>query len=153
MTKLSVPELPQRVDADSQGVKTGALSATHHLQVNIDDMPLSQLLELRSRIDQKLPARRLADIDLEQELVLQLMATQELQRKTLQDTETPANQLAQVSNAVQAALLNLVKLQGEIHKSERIKQLELILIECIKDLPFEVQNAFITQYEKRVGHL
>lgn len=152
MTKR-IPELPPRADADEQGLKTGAKSATHHLQVNIDEMPLDELLELRARIDQKLPARQLKDINLEQELVLQLLATQELQRKALNAEDTPANQLAQVSNAVQAALQNLVKLQAEIHKTERIKQLELILIEVIKDLPFEAQNAFLEAYEKRVGHL
>lgn len=146
MTKSGIPELPRAADAPSRAV-------THNLQVNIDGMGLDELLELRTRVDAKLPARRLADIDLEQELVLQLLATQELQRKVLKDDETPANQMAQVSNAVQAALQNLVKLQGEVYKSERLKRIEQVLLDCIKDLPHEAQDAFLTLYEQKLGGL
>jgi hypothetical protein len=152
MTKPTIPELPQRVDADEQATKTGAKSATHHLQVNISEMPLNELLELRSRIDQLLPARNLKDIDLEQELVLQLMATQELQRSVLADSETPANQLAQVSNAVQAALQNLVKLQGAVHTSERLKRIEVVLIDTInKHFNAEQAEAFFAAYRVVLG--
>jgi hypothetical protein len=146
MAKPKIPELPQAAEGAQKRV-------THSLQVNLDGMPVDELLELRTLIDQKLPARQLKDIDLEQELVLQLLATQELQRKVLKDDEAPANQMAQVSNAVQAALQNLVKLQGEVFKSERLKRLETILLECIKDLPHEVQDQFLTLYELRLEGL
>lgn len=148
MSKTSIPELPRAADAPA-----AARVATHHLQVNIDGMLLEELLELRARVDSKLPARKLKDIDLEQELVLQLLATQELQRTTLQDKETPANQLAQVSNAVQSALQNLVKLQGEVYKSERLKRIEQILLECLTELPHDAQEKFLAAYEQRLGSL
>lgn len=149
MTTPTIPELPRAASPNS--ANPAANGANRATLPSLIGLGIDQLLELRATIDQALPARALKDLDLENELVIQLLATQELQRKVLnpgkEGEPTPANQLAQVSNAVQAALQNLVKMQGEVYKSERLKKLELALLRSITDLPFEVQNKFLTDYE------
>jgi hypothetical protein len=152
MTKKGIPELPPAADGDG----APAHAATHNLQISINDLSVDELLELRTRIDAKLPARKLKDIDLEQELVLQLLSVQALQRRVLNapaDADIPANQMAQVTNAVQAALENLTKLQSNVFKSERLKRIEQILLEVIVELPHEAQEKFLSAYEKRLGQL
>jgi hypothetical protein len=114
--------------------------------VNLSNFTLQDLLKLRAEIEQKLPARSLKDIDLERELVLQWMASQELQNRILQDQETPANQKAQVANSTATILQQLGKLQIEIHSSERLKKIEAILIETLQTLPTEAQEAFFVAY-------
>lgn len=70
----------------------------HSLQVDVSGMDVDQLLELRAAIDERLPVKN----ELEQELVLQMLTTQKLQREVLLDDDIPAKQRAQVTNAVSA---------------------------------------------------
>ena len=119
----------------------------------LDACTLQELLDLRARIERRLPARSLKDINLERELVLQVMALQELQNSVIDDDDTPANQKAQVANSLSAALVNLVKLQGDVHSSERMKRIERILIDTLKDLPVEVVEAFLANYEQALEGL
>ena len=114
----------------------------------LDAYTLQELLDLRARIERRLPARSLKDLDLEGELTLQFLALQELQNKVIDDKDTPANQKAQVANSLSAALVNLVKLQGDVHSSERMKRIESILIDALKDLPVEAVEAFLANYEQ-----
>ena len=114
----------------------------------LDAYTLQELLDLRARIERRLPARSLKDLDLEGELTLQFLALQELQNKVIDDKDTPANQKAQVANSLSAALVNLVKLQGDVHSSERMKRIESILIDTLKDLPVEAVEAFLANYEQ-----
>lgn len=65
----------------------------------------------------------------------------------MQDTEIPANQLAQVSNSTAAVLQQLVKLQETVYSTERLKRIEQKLIETLNTLPPEVQEAFLEAYE------
>lgn len=139
---LSIPDLPGAASAEPKQKPTPPSSVFFDLS----GLPVDQLLELRARIDQALPARALKDLDLEQELVVQLLSTQELQRKALSE-DTPANQLAQVSNTVQAALQTLVKLQNDVYKSERLKKIEGALLQAIENLPMKEKDAFLTAYE------
>jgi hypothetical protein len=119
--------------------------------VDLRHYDVEQLLELRSRIDEHLPARRLKDLDLEKELVIQLLSVQKLQADTFRDENTPANQKAQTAGQVANALATLGKLQIDIFSSERMKRLEATLIETIKSLPTEQQDVFLTLYEKNLG--
>lgn len=114
----------------------------------LDAYTLQELLDLRARIERRLPARSLKDLDLEGELTLQFLALQELQNNVIDDKDTPANQKAQVANSLSAALVNLVKLQGDVHSSERMKRIESILIDTLKDLPVEAVEAFLANYEQ-----
>ena len=119
----------------------------------LDAYTLQELLDLRARIERRLPARSLKDLDLEGELTLQFLALQQLQNAVIDDADTPANQKAQVANSLSAALVNLVKLQGDVHSSERMKRIESILIDTLKDLPVEAVEAFLANYEQALEGL
>jgi hypothetical protein len=145
---MALPALPP---ASGSGPIKPARAPTHSLQVNLDGMPVAELLALRAGIDEKLPVKDLADVDLNRELVLQMLQTQKLQRDVLEDEDTPANQRAQVANAVAAIINNLVKLQSEVYTSERIKKIEQALIQTLQTLPSEAQRAFFVEYEKALA--
>lgn len=115
------------------------------------ELSVDELLEMRAQIDAKLPVKDLKDIDMARELVLQVQALQALQRRVLREEETPANQVAAVANALSSALSNLVKMQNDLYTSERMKRVELILIECLDTLPEKVQRKFFEMYEKELG--
>lgn len=114
----------------------------------LDAYTLQELLDLRARIERRLPARSLKDLDLEAELTLQFLALQQLQNSVIDDDDTPANQKAQTASALSAALMNLVKVQSEVHNSERMKKIEAILIDTLKDLPVEAVEVFLANYEQ-----
>lgn len=131
------------------GVKDTPFSKpTHVLQVDVSSMPLDQLLELRNRIEQHLPAKDLSDMDLKRELVLQVLALQQLQASVISDDAVAPNQKSQVANSLSSALSTLVKIQGDVNTSERFKKLEAALVGSISLLPLEAQRAFIEEYEK-----
>ena len=119
--------------------------------VDLDRFTLQDLLKLRADIDRRLPAQNLRDLNLERELVLQFLASQELQNIVMKDDETPANQKAQVANATANILQQLGKLQLEIHNSERLKRIEHVLIECLNNLPKDQQAAFLDVYTEALG--
>ena len=119
----------------------------------LDAYTLQELLDLRGRIERRLPARSLKDLDLEAELTLQFLALQQLQNSVIDDDDTPANQKAQTASALSAALMNLVKVQSEVHNSERMKKIEAILIDTLKDLPVEAVEAFLANYEQALEGL
>lgn len=123
---------------------------THSLQVNLDGMPLDQLLELRNQIEQRLPAKDLKDLDLGRELVLQVLALQRLQADVINDDEVAPNQRAQVANSLSSALTTLVKLQSDVYTTERLKKLEAILIDVLTEQPKEVQEGFMRKYSERL---
>lgn len=110
-----------------------------------------EMLDLRNQIDQKLPVKSLKDLSMERELVLQLVMVQNLQRDVLGEDGVPANQKAQTAGAVAASLATLAKLQIDIYTSERLKQIEQILIETLQTLPREAQEAFMTAYEGAIA--
>lgn len=122
---------------------------THSLQIDLSGLEADQLLELRARVDNLLPVRSLKDLDLAQELVLQVQALQALQTRVMNDAgETPVNQIAQVANSLSAALGNLIKVQSDVYTSERLKAIESVLIEAVKTLPNDAQEAFFGEYER-----
>jgi hypothetical protein len=116
-------------------------------------MPISELLALRNAIEQKLPAKELKDMDLAKELVVQVLALQQLQSDVLGDEDTPANQRAQCAGQLSSALVNLVKLQNDTYSSERLKKVEAALIETVSTLALEAQEGFFLAYEARLTSL
>lgn len=116
-------------------------------EVDLTDWPVEDLLELRTLIDQKLPARALKDMNVEMEMVLQFMALQALQTRVINDDDVPANQQAQVANSLSASISTLAKLQNEVYTSERIKRIEGILVDTINTLPDEQRDQFLDEYE------
>ena len=115
---------------------------------DIKDWDVEELLELRASIDALLPSTALRDMDLEKEMVLQYHRVVALQTRVLGDDRTPANQLAQVSNAVANTLQQLVTMQTKFHTSERFKKMESLMIHYMKKLPLDVAEAFLDEYEK-----
>lgn len=119
--------------------------------VNLDNFTLSDLLKLRADIDRRLPARSIRDIDLSRELVLQFLATQELQNAVIQDEKVPANQRAQTLNATAAVLGQIAKIQQDVYTTERLKRIESKLVETLKTFTQAQQEAFFAVYEEILG--
>ena len=67
----------------------------------------------------------------------------------IDDMDTPANQKAQVANSVVSTLAQLVKMQEDLRRDERLKRIESVLLEVIKTLPEETKAAFFEEYERR----
>ena len=117
----------------------------------LDAYTLQELLDLRARIERRLPARSLKDLDLERELVLQVMALQQLQNSVIDDDDTPANQKAQTASALSAALMNLVKVQSEVQSTERRKLQEAVLIKALNALPEDSVREFLEEYRRALA--
>ena len=117
----------------------------------LDAYTLQELLDLRARIERRLPARSLKDLDLERELVLQVMALQQLQNSVIDDDDTPANQKAQTASALSAALMNLVKVQSEVQSTERRKLQEAVLISALNELPEDAARQFLESYRRALA--
>jgi hypothetical protein len=115
---------------------------------DLDKMDVAELLELRQRIEARLPARKLEDIDLEQEIVFQYQGSKALLAKVTGDDGTPANQKAQVANSCASVLDQLLKMQTRIYSAERIKAIEQALVKAVKTLPVEAQQQFFVDYER-----
>lgn len=111
-------------------------------------MSVAQLLELRGKIDARLPTK-LSDLNLETEIIMQLHRTKELMNTTLSgsDNVTPANQKAQVVNSCSAQLEQLIKMQVKLYSAERIKGIEQMVIRALRTLPREAQEAFFAEYD------
>lgn len=109
---------------------------------------LTDLMQLREDINARLPPRKLAEVDLEEELVLQFQQGKALFNSVIEDSRVPTNQRAQVANSCTALLEHLTKLQESLYNSERIKALEQALVRAIHDLPEEQQLVFFKNYEK-----
>lgn len=122
-------------------------------RMNVEALPIPELLDLRARVDAALPARSLKDLNLANELVLQVLALQAAQQRALNAEDTPTNQLAQAMSALTGALTTLVKLQTETYTSERLKKIELTLINAINTLPAEGQEVFLAAYELALEEL
>ena len=109
---------------------------------------LAERIDLYNEIKRSLPPHSLQDLDLTEELVLQFMRVKELQTSVLSNDKIPANQKAQVANAVASILGQLTKLQTDLHTAERFKAIENLMIRYMKRLPVDVVEAFIDEYER-----
>lgn len=121
------------------------------LGINLDDMTVEDLIRLHASIEAKLPPAELGSMNLERELVMQYRRILALQEDVLTDDEVPANQRAQVSNAVAATLQQLVKMQSEFHTAERFKAIESRLIKALEKVPAEYLEDFFAWYEETTG--
>jgi hypothetical protein len=121
--------------------------------VPLEQLSLHALLDLRAQIDERLPARSLGEIDLEEELLLQFARTKSLFEAVVEDDKTPANQRAQVANSCSAILEQLVKMEAKLYSSERVKALEQVLVRALKTLPEAQQVAFFERYERALDEL
>jgi hypothetical protein len=117
----------------------------------LENMDIDELLSLRNEIDQNLPVKKLADIDLEHELVIQFQLAKQVQAGTMSDDVTPANQKAQVLNSCTAVLGDLVKMQATLYSAERLKKIEQVLIETLQTWPADQTQEFFQKYEEALS--
>lgn len=113
---------------------------------SLSDLSEKELRKLRSDVDQLLPRGGLDGLNLEDELVAQYHKTKDLMDEL--GEETPANQRAQVCNAVVTALGQLVKLQEDLKRQVKLALMESVLIDAIKTLPETAKGEFFSEYER-----
>lgn len=119
--------------------------------VPLEKLDLNELLDLRSQIDERLPPRRLADLDLEEEVMLQFARTKLLYNNVIADGGTPANQRAQVANSCTAILDQLIKMQTRLYDAGRVQALEQALVRTMREQPEAVQERFFELYERNLA--
>ena len=145
---LTDNEMQDLMDLIAPTTKAKVTAVNNVRTINdISGMDVVELLALRDEIDEHLPAKRLEDVNLAEELVLQFQKIKVLQTKTL-DSNTSAQQKAAVANACASSLQQLVRMQTELHTAERLKAIEQALIHVMRDQPEALQLAFFERYEK-----
>lgn len=116
--------------------------------INVGALPDHQLRMLRASIDAKLPRDSLKDVNLEAEMVQQLAITKRLQDETLDNYDIPANQKAQVINAMAGAIQQLVRMQVDLKRDEQLKRMEAALLKAVATLEPEARELFFDTYEQ-----
>lgn len=99
----------------------------------------------------------LDQLDLKQELLLNYKRTAQFieNAQTFNESSAepiPINQISQLLNTHHTTLKEIIKMQQEVHSIEKIKLVERVVIEVIKTLPDEVQDAFLTRYQAALEH-
>ena len=93
-------------------------------------------------------AKSLGDLNMEQELVAQFNLVRQMQSQVMLDVDVPANQRAQVANAVASTIKQLVETQERYYSQERFKRIESLLIRTLKTWPVEQAKEFIDEFER-----
>lgn len=133
----------------SSGLKPYSLAnAEKKGEMDLDSLKVSELLALRDKIDAKLPATSLKDLDVEKEVLLQYVRVRELQEATTVALDVPTNQRAQVANAVANTLKEIVKMREKVYNSEQFRKMEASLAKALRTLPEEAQKVFYEAYER-----
>lgn len=96
------------------------------------------LLALRNRIDSLLTTD-IGQLNLTEELGLQFRAGKALLAVVQEDDETPANQKAQVFNAVSAMLSKIIDQRQFVFNAERLKRFEAAILKTLEAI--EDENA------------
>ena len=94
--------------------------------------------------------KSMAGMDVQGELLKQYNSAKRLYTAAEYDTGVPLNQKAQTLNTISAILGSITKSQTELYNSERLKVMEAVLIDVLKNFP-EVQEAFMQRYEERLN--
>lgn len=110
-------------------------------------LPPEMLIQCMDEIKRLLPPLTLAEMNMEEELLLQFHSVRDVQNRVLNDDVTPVNQQAQIANTVGATLAKLGSLQMEIYTSERFKRIENLLIRALRKLPETTAEEFLVEYE------
>ncbi len=92
---------------------------------------------------------KLEDMDIQHELLRQYNTALTLYEAAEINDSIPLNQKAQAINTIQGILSAISKTQTELYNSERVKTLELTLIDTLKEFP-EMSKAFLAAYEKNL---
>lgn len=113
----------------------------------LEDLSHDDLRALRDQINAILPDESLSGMDMTTELMNQYRRVLKLQRDCLEDLEVPPNQKAQVAAQVKSTLGDLVRMQTEFYTSQRMRNIENLLIKYMKSLSLKEAKAFLEEYE------
>lgn len=142
MTSPDHPLSPESAPFSS-GLRDFSLEKSENTsKFDLNTMDQSELLDLHSKVEEKLTGIRLSEVNLEKETLLQFQRAKALQIKANGATDVPVNQLAQVQNSIKGILESLSKMQQELHDSESIKRWKAALIRVLRAQPKEFQDAF-----------
>ena len=114
----------------------------------LKDLSVDDMLALRDVLNEMMPSKTFADVNLEHELIEQYNTVKNLQSDVLTDDDVPVNQRAQVANSVASTLGQLTQMQADFYTSERFKAMEALMIKAIKKMSPEVAEAFVKEYEE-----
>ena len=124
--------------------------------VTLSNMSYEEMVALKDILDaQEMEENRmhsLGDINLEHELMSQYAKVKKLQTDVLIDDSVPANQRAQVANAVASTLQQLIKMQVDLDRESKLRLMEECLIDTLKTLPDDARTDFFSEYERRAKH-
>lgn len=109
----------------------------------------SELLALMGRIEALLPPMSMKSLNLEEELARQYQTVKALQADTLSGKEDSTKKAA-ILNACNTALQAIIRMQNDLHNSERFKALEALMIRYMKRLPEQTVRQFLEDYENLV---
>ena len=109
---------------------------------------VAELCQFRDEITATLPAIELSKLNLENETLLQFHVIRELQADVFSDQDVPANQRAQVANAVASSLKALADMQVALYSSERYKDIENLMIRTLDMLPEAQAETFLIEYAR-----
>lgn len=116
----------------------------------IDTMTREQLLELHTKIEQKIGGLALTEINLVKETLLQIHRAKALQEAASNAKDAPLNQKAQVQNSLGTMIKDLIKVQVALFNSERIKRIQGAVIKVVKTLPKPQQDRFFELLEEEL---
>ena len=88
-----------------------------------------------------------ADLDLGRELLQSYNRASRLFTTIEFDDDIPPNQKAQVLNTIRNIQEQVLRSQERFHNVERLKNIENVLINTLKDFP-ELKNSFLEAYEQ-----
>lgn len=89
----------------------------------------------------------LKELDLDKELLNQYNNARKLFDEIEFDNETPTNQKASVLNTITTILREILKMQQDLHNIERVKLIEVTLINVLKQHE-TLREAFLKDYEE-----
>ena len=127
--KMFNEQLARQIDENADLHLTKASRATSHV------VP-------KKRAD----VQKLTDMNLEDELLAQYQAVLDLQTDVI-NSDAPANQKAQVAGQVTTVLAQIIKMQEDLRRQERLRVMESVLVDTLRTLPKEAQEKFIADYQ------
>lgn len=113
-------------------------------------LSVNDLLHLRQEIDNLLPALKLTDMNLEEELVIQYQLAKNLQTSVLDNSSkgTPDKEKSQLLKNATSTLQALISLQGSVYTHERLKLVESCMKRAFEGVSLEIRTKFFESYEK-----
>lgn len=153
---MQIPDLPRPSGAPApegaDSAKKGKLTGLKASEIDVESMELGDRLALLARIETSLPATSLRNVSMERMLILQLLTAQELQKDVLEEESATPTHKSQVTNTLAGIIDTLSKLQIKLFSSERMKEIEAVLIDTVNDVMEQpAREFFFAEYRRRLG--